>query len=129
MKESKGAHLNSIEVQVSLVGAGGDGGGSATAHADAVSWASNLDNQHAHLWVQLLQVSMINLPQPSTTNILKDRCQWMSSCLANFQCAQGSLTAYTWRFTLMLESFATHARRSLMLDNCLQRICQSPTLS
>ena len=58
--------LNSVEVQVGAVGAGGNAGGRAAAHANPVGWPAYFDNEHANVRVLLVQVAMINLAQPAT---------------------------------------------------------------
>mmetsp|Transcript_11546 Transcript_11546/g.24752 ORF Transcript_11546/g.24752 Transcript_11546/m.24752 type:complete len:466 (-) Transcript_11546:534-1931(-) len=58
--------LHGVEVQVSLVGAGGYRGGGAAAHANAVGGAADLDHQHADLGGVLLQVAVVNLAHAAT---------------------------------------------------------------
>ena len=58
--------LNSVEVQVGAIGAGGNAGGRAAAHANPVGWPAYFDNEHANVRVLLVQVAVINLAQPAT---------------------------------------------------------------
>ncbi len=59
--------LYSIEVQLSSGGSTtGDARSCTAAHANTVSWPTNLDDQHAHLWRVLLQMPVINLPNATT---------------------------------------------------------------
>ena len=60
------AHLHRVEVQVGAVGAGGNAGRGAPAHADSVRGAAYLDDQHAQLRRLLLQVLMVYLAQART---------------------------------------------------------------
>lgn len=59
--EQSSAHLHRVEVQVCLVAAGGHAAGGAATHANAVGWAADLDHQHAHLAISLLQVPVVDL--------------------------------------------------------------------
>ena len=66
----QGLYLDSIEVQVCPVGAGGNAGGGAAAHANPVGRPADLDNQHADAWVLLVQVVVVYLAQPATAQAL-----------------------------------------------------------
>lgn len=59
-------HLHSIKVQVRAVGAGGNAGRGAAAHADAVRGPPDLDNEHAQLRVVLVQVLVVYLAEAPT---------------------------------------------------------------
>lgn len=58
--------LDGVEVQISLVRAAGNAGGSTAAHADAVGGTPDLDHQPAQLWGCLLQMAVVDLTQTST---------------------------------------------------------------
>lgn len=62
------ACLHGVEVELSCIGARGHGGRGAAAHANAVSWAADLDDEHAHLGRRLFQVRMVDLPQARTAS-------------------------------------------------------------
>ena len=64
------ADLDCVEIQLSSRGATtGNTGGSPAPHANAVGWAPNLDDQHAHLGRLLVQMGVVNLADPSTAVI------------------------------------------------------------
>mmetsp|Transcript_33625 Transcript_33625/g.60142 ORF Transcript_33625/g.60142 Transcript_33625/m.60142 type:complete len:458 (+) Transcript_33625:446-1819(+) len=60
------AALHRVEVELGLVGAGGEGGGGATAHTNAVGWATDLADEHARRRWLLLKVSVVDLPHTRT---------------------------------------------------------------
>ena len=60
------ACLDSVEVQVCPVGAGGNAGGGAAAHANSVGRPADLDDQHADARVLLVQVAVVYLAQAAT---------------------------------------------------------------
>ena len=62
----QGLYLDGVEVQVCSVGAGGNAGGRAAAHADPVGRPADLDDQHADARVLLVQVVVVYLAQPAT---------------------------------------------------------------
>ncbi len=71
-------HLHSIEVEVRTVGAGGNAGRRATTHADTVCWPPNLHNEHAQLWVVLVQVLVVYLAQARTASKAQTAYQYPS---------------------------------------------------